>query len=212
MRPPAVILLTAGVALLAHATLAALGIEVARLGASGSTVRAELSVRGLFAERFRRLIEDGGTLHLRIRAELWEDRAWDRLAAPALVGTWRIRPSVGGLTLTVSDPRGTENEQPLWADPMLLRLDLAPLSRLDDDMRYYVRVGLVAGTIGDRAAEDVNDAVFGREDESGGIGALGRFLFRQAVALSEYFQSETTEVTSRRVRGRDLRMPLPLAR
>jgi hypothetical protein len=212
MRPPAVILLTAGVALLAHATLAALGIEVARLGASGSSARAELSVRGLFAERFRRLIEDGGTLHLRVRAELWEDRAWDRLAAPALVGTWKIRPSVGGLSLTVSDPRGTENEQPLWADPMLLRLDLAPLSRLDDETRYYVRVGLVAGTVSDHAADDVNDAVFGREDESGGIGALGRFLFRQAVALSEYFQSETTEVTSRRVRGRDLRAPLPLAR
>ena len=56
MKPPAVILLTAGVALLAHATLTALGMEVARVGATGSSARAELSVRGLFAERFRRLI------------------------------------------------------------------------------------------------------------------------------------------------------------
>jgi len=210
MKPPAVILLTAGVALLAHATLAALGIDVARLGASGSTARAELSVRGLFADRFRRLIEEGGTLHLRIRAELWEDRAWDRLAAPALVGTWRIRASVPAGSLTMTDSRGTEYDQRLWADPLLVRLDLAPLSRIDDGARYYLHIGLVAGTLGEHEADDVNDAVFGKEDESGGLGALGRFLFRQAVALSEYFQSETSELTSRRVRGRDLRTPLPM--
>jgi hypothetical protein len=209
MKPPAVILLTAGVALLAHATLAALGMEVARVGTTGTTARAELSVRGLFAERFRRLIEGGGTLHLRIRAELWEDRAWDRLAAPALVGTWRIRSSLSGSALTVTDTRDTEYDQPLWADPVLLRLDLAPLSRLDDNARYYLHIGLVAGTLGEHAADDVNDAMFGKEGESGGIGAFGRFLFRQAVALSEYFQSETTELTSRRLRGRELRTPLP---
>ena len=209
MKPPAVSLLTAGVALLAHATLAALGIDVARLGASGSTARAELSVRGLFAERFRRLIEGGGTLHLRIRAELWEDRAFDRLAAPALVGTWRISSSASGTALRVTDSRDTEYDQPLWADPLLVRLDLAPLSRLEDDARYYLHIGLVAGTLGEHAADDVNEAVFGKEEESGGIGALGRFLFRQAVALSEYFQSEATELTSRRVRGRELRTALP---
>ena len=56
MKPPAVILLTAGVALLAHATLTALGMEVARVGATGSSARAELSVRGLFAGRFGRLV------------------------------------------------------------------------------------------------------------------------------------------------------------
>ena len=212
MKPPAVILLTAGVALVAHATLAALGMDVARVGAVGSTARAELSVRGLFADRFRRLVESGGTLHLRIRAELWEDRAWDRLAAPAVVGTWSIRPSVAGTSLTVTDWRGTEYDQPRFADPLLVRLDLAPLARLDDDTRYYLHIGLVEGTVGEHAADDVNDAVFGKEDESGGIGALGRFLFRQAVALSEYFQSETTELTSRRLRGRELRTPLPASR
>jgi hypothetical protein len=166
----------------------------------------------LFAERFRRLIDGGGTLHLRIRAELWEDRAWDRLAAPALVGTWSIRSAVGGGSLTVTDSRGTEYDQPRWADPLMVRLDLASLSRLEDDTRYYLHIGLVAGTIGEHAADDVNEAMFGREEESGGIGALGRFLFRQAVALSEYFQSETTELTSGRLRGRDLRTPLPIAR
>ncbi len=211
MKPPAVILLTAGVALLAHATLTALGMEVARVGATGSSARAELSVRGLFAERFRRLIEGGGTLHVRIRAELWEDRAWDRLAAPALIGTWSVRSSISGKGLTITDARNTEYDQPMWADPLLVRLDLAPVARLDDDARYYLHIGLVAGTLGEHAADGVNDAMFGKEDESGGIGALGRFLFGQAVALSEYFQSETTEITSRRIRGRELRTPLPPA-
>jgi hypothetical protein len=114
-------------------------------------------------------------------------------------------------SLTVTDTRDSEYDQRLWADPLLLRLDLAPLSRIDDEARYYLHIGLVAGTLGEHETEDVNDAVFGREEESGGLSALGRFLFRQAVALSEYFQSETTELTSRRIRGRELRTPLPLS-
>ena len=210
MKPPAVILLTAGVALLAHATLTALGMDVARvgrhriLGASGAV--GARTVRRAFppADRRRRDAASANPCGALGGSRLGSPRGsgtGGHLADPLL----GLRQDADGDRLAQAPTTISR----LWADPLLVRLDLAPLARLDDEARYYLHIGLVAGTLGEHAADDVNDAMFGKEEESGGIGALGRFLFRQAVALSEYFQSETTEITSRRLRGRELRTPLP---
>ena len=37
----------------------------------GPTVRAAVDVRDVFPEKFRQILQSGGTLHMRVQAELW---------------------------------------------------------------------------------------------------------------------------------------------
>src|SRR4030095_17254415 len=73
-------------------------------GRTGSSIlHAGIELRDLIPDRFKRLLDENGTLHLRLQAELWESRpVWDRLVYPAVVrgGPGRARvvapPPTGG--------------------------------------------------------------------------------------------------------------------
>ena len=59
---------------------------MAEIRTVGPSVRASIEMRQVFSEKFRQIVQSGGALHVRVQAELWEDRPlWDRLVRPALV-------------------------------------------------------------------------------------------------------------------------------
>ena len=59
-------------------------------------------------------------------------------------------------------------------------------------------------TLAERDADEVGDVVFGRDSEPGGLGSLGRMIFRTVVKVSDYLQSVSAEATSKRMSGSDL--------
>jgi len=62
------------------APASALELMIKNVRTPASTVTANIEVRDVLPDRFKRLIDDGGVLHLRVEAELWESRpVWDRL-------------------------------------------------------------------------------------------------------------------------------------
>src|SRR5262249_20376388 len=81
------ILLAVLLAMFAQARVAfALEVQVKTVKTAAQTVQASIEIVDLVPERFKRTLEDNGTLHLRLQAELWESRpVWDRLVYPALV-------------------------------------------------------------------------------------------------------------------------------
>src|SRR4051812_46976304 len=79
---------------LAAAPARALELQVKEIKNAASVLRASLEIRDLVPDRFKRLLDENGALHLRIQAELWESRpVWDRLVYPALVQVVRMTPA-----------------------------------------------------------------------------------------------------------------------
>ncbi len=155
-------------------------------------VRAAFDVRDLLPDRFRRVLDDNGTLHLRLQVELWESRpVWDRLVYPAVIRVVRM----------------TRDQPPPPAMPV--DLEIGKSDRIVATGRYYLHVIATLGTLADRDAEAVGDAVFGRESEANGLGSLGRLVVRTALQISDYLQSVSAEAKSRRMTGADLRKPTP---
>ena len=66
--------------------------------------------------------------------------------------------------------------------------------------KCYVHVMATLGTLAEKDADEVGDAVFGRESDSTGLGAIGRRLFRTVIKVSDYLQS--VSAGERRRRGR----------
>ena len=157
-----------------------------------ATVRTAFDVRDLLPDRFRRVLDENGTLHLRLQAELWESRpVWDRLVYPAVIRVVRM----------------TRDQPP--PESMPVNLELGKSDRIVATSRYYVHVVATLGTLADRDLETVGDAVFGRESEANGLGSLGRLVVKTALQISDYLQSVTAEAKSRRVTGADLRKATP---
>ncbi|MGH9312108.1 MAG: hypothetical protein ACRD1S_02810, partial [Vicinamibacterales bacterium] len=71
-----------GLLLTLPASAAAMDGKVSELRATAGTVRAAIELTDAFPENLRSAMEQGVTLHLRVEAELWEDRTWDRLVRP----------------------------------------------------------------------------------------------------------------------------------
>src|SRR5215470_2019654 len=110
-------------ALLAAAPAAALDVRVKDVKVGSTIVHASIELRDLVPDRFKRLLDENRTLHLRIQAELWESRpVWDRLVYPAIVRVIQI----------------TRDSLP--ASPMPIALDLGDVKRLVPAARYYVHV------------------------------------------------------------------------
>jgi hypothetical protein len=63
------------------------------------------------------------------------------------------------------------------------------------------------GTLADRDADEVNDAVFGRESDENTLGSFGRMVFRTAMRVGDYLQSVSAETKSRKVSGADITRP-----
>jgi hypothetical protein len=173
--------------MLGAAPAAALDVKVTRVGADTS-VHAAIELSDIVPDRFRKTLDDNGVLHLRIQAELWESRpVWDRLVYPAIVRVVR---------LTKGSPVATQ--------PMPVTLELGARDRIVASARYYVHVIATLGTLADREADEVGDAVFGRESEANSLGSLGRLVVRTALRINDYLQSVSAESKSRKIAGSDL--------
>ncbi|HEV3140825.1 MAG TPA: hypothetical protein VGY57_09930, partial [Vicinamibacterales bacterium] len=73
----------------AHAA-APLDVQVKNVRAQAQTVHATIELRDVVPDRFKKVLDEGGPLHLRVQAELWESRpVWDQLVYPAIVHIFR---------------------------------------------------------------------------------------------------------------------------
>jgi hypothetical protein len=185
----------------APAAAAPLDVEVKSVRAPASVVVATLELRDVLPDRFRKTLDQGGALHLRVEAELWEARpVWDRLVYPAIVRMFRFTRTAGR-NLAIADQDGQVSTTATLPATMPIEIALGEIARIDVSQRYYVRAVATLGTLADREADDVGDAVFGRPSESSGLGSLGRLVFRTALQISDYLQSVSADTRSRRIAG-----------
>jgi hypothetical protein len=186
----------------------ALDVLVKNVGTPASAVTAIIEVRDPLPDRFKKVIDDGGVLHLRLETELWESRpVWDRLVYPAIVRVFRFARAVSGREIAIGDSAASTRTYPAVPNPMTLSIELGQSTRITASSRYYLRVLATAGTLAEREADDVGDAVFGRASETTGLGSLGRMVLRTMVKVSDYLQSVSAETTGRRISGADLLKP-----
>jgi hypothetical protein len=194
---------TAILVTLADVRVATLQGSATDLRVVGPTLRATLELNEAFEPRYRRVLNEGGTLHVRIEAELWERRAgWDRAADRPVVSSFRILRERTG-EIGVSDAFGGYATHPAPPDPLVLHVDLAAADRIEARRRYYLHATVTIGLIGDRDIDETGEAVFGR-GEAGGLSAVGRLLFRTVMQLTDYVQSTNTRIRSRVYTGREL--------
>ena len=190
--------------LLIAAPAAALEVQVKDVHSPSASVTATIELRDLLPDRFRKTLDEGGFLHLRIQAELWESRpVWDRLVYPAIVRVFRFgRASGSGLSIT--DPSGSATTYAAPPRSMPVIVDLGAVARVTPAERYYVHVIATLGTLAEREVEEVSDAVFGRPSETYGLGSLGRLVFRTVLQLNDYLQSVSAAVKSRKMSGAEI--------
>jgi hypothetical protein len=186
----------------------ALDLVIRDIHTPASTVTANIDVRDVLPDRFRKMLDDGGMLHLRVEAELWESRpVWDRLVYPAIVRMFRLGRAGSGREISVSDSGGSTRTYPTPPNPLPVMIELGSSTRITSTARYYVHVMATLGTLAEKDAEEVGDAVFGRESESNGLGSLGRRVFRTVIKLNDYLQSVSAETTTKKTQGSDILRP-----
>ena len=84
-----------------------LDVQVKNVRTPSSAVTATVELRDVLPDRFRKLVEDGGVLHLRVQTELWESRpVWDRLVYPAIVRVFRLGRAPAARTISITDTSG----------------------------------------------------------------------------------------------------------
>jgi hypothetical protein len=182
----------------------ALDVQIKDVRAPASAVTTTIELRDVLPDRFKKTLDEGGVLHLRVQAELWESRpVWDRLVYPAIVRVFRFSrgPNAG---LSVTDANGTATTYPAPPPSLPVVLDLGDTTRVTPAERYYVHVIATLGTLAEREVDEVGDAVFGRPSETNGLGSLGRLVFRTVLQVSDYLQSVSAEARSRRTAGVDI--------
>ena len=186
---------------------AALDVEVKAVRAPNGAVSASVELRDLIPDRFKKTIDEGGVLHLRVQAELWEARpVWDRLVFPAIVRVFRFTRGAGR-SLSMTDPSGVVTTTQDAPRAMPIELALGDPSRVSPSARYYVHVIATLGTLAEREVDDVGDAVFGKPSDANSLGSLGRLVFRTVLQISDYLQSVTAEARSRKIAGSDIIHP-----
>ncbi len=195
-------------AAVAAAPASAFTVEVKDVRASASMVRSTIQLHDIVPDRFKRVLERGGQLHLRLQAELWETRpVWDRLVFPAIIRMIRVSRRVSASQMTIDDSAGGSTSVTTLPDPMEVTVDLGDRARLAAARNYYVHVVATIGTLAEREADEVGDAVFGKDSDASGLGSFGRMVFRTALKISDYLQSVTSDATSRKLRGSDIARP-----
>ena len=186
----------------------ALEIQVAAVHAPASAVSTTIELRDVVPDRFRKMVDEGRVLHLRLQAELWESRpVWDRLVYPAIVRVFRFGRGASGRAVSITNPDGSARDYTAVPSPMPIVVDLGDSARLAAAQKYYVHVVATLGTLAEQDADEVGDAVFGRESESNGLGSFGRLVFKTASKVSDYLQSVSAEAKSRKLLGRDIVHP-----
>ena len=170
-------------------------------------VSATVELRDIIPDRFKKTIDEGGALHLRVQAELWEARpVWDRLVFPAIVRVFRFTRGAGR-SLSIVDPNGVVTTTQDAPRAMPIDVALGDAARVSASARYYVHVIATLGTLAEREADDVGDAVFGKPSDANSLGAFGRLVFRTVLQISDYLQSVTAETRSRKLAGSDIIRP-----
>jgi len=183
----------------------AFDVQVKELRTPASVVRATIEVRDVVPDRFRKMLEAGNVLHLRLQAELWESRpVWDRLVYPAITRVFRVARSAAGGDVSIADGAGGSMTYTTASNALPVLVDLGSRDRVTPSQKYYVHVVATLGTLADREVDAAGDAVFGRESETNGLGSLGRLVFRTVLQVSDYMQSVSAETKSRKMLGSDL--------
>jgi hypothetical protein len=192
-------------ALGAPAAAAAMGGKVSELSAAAGSVRAAIELTDPFPAELRKAMEEGVTLHLRVEAELWEDRTWDRLVRPATVAAFRLSRQRNGREVSIADVSGGLTTYPDYPDPLRVSVDLAPLDRIAEGARYYVNAVVTIGTLAEGEIVDAGAAVFGKDDGSVGLKSAGRFILNTILRVTDYMQSVSTTIRSGKFAGREIR-------
>ena len=187
---------------------AALGVDIKDLRATTADVTAAIELRDVLPDRFRQTVDQGGVVHLRIQAEVWEKRpVWDRLVYPAVVRVFRLARTPSGREFAVYEPEGGSTIHATVPNPLPLSVRLGSADRLTSAARYYAKVIATLGTLAEREINDAGAAVFGRPDESSGLGAFGRTIFQKVLEISDYLQSVSAQGVSRNINGGQILKP-----
>jgi hypothetical protein len=195
-------------ALFAASEAAALDVDVRDLRAAATVVTATVEFRDVLPDRFRQTIEQGGVVHLRVHAEVWERRpVWDRLVYPAVVRVFRLARTPSNRQFAVYDPDGGVAVQADVPNSLQLAIRVGSAERLTTTARYYAKVIATLGTLAEREIEDTGDAVFGRAEESSSLGSFGRMVFQKVLQISDYLQSVSAEGVSRSIAGLQILKP-----
>lgn len=206
LRFPAIVALTCAVVVSMPVPLTALEVRVTQLRVAGPRLSAALEVRDLLRDRFLALVRDGRAVFLQLEANFWEDRrVFDRVVISVPPITWRVDRDPGGAGVLLQDQHGGSMRHADVRQPLALHVDLGPATRVDDEGTYYLYATLTAATVDERDIDRAGEAIFGGEESGRGLSGLGRFVFRTLLRMGKYFESATTEVTSRRLSGRDIR-------
>jgi hypothetical protein len=190
-----------------NAAVPALALEarVLEIRIAGKTLLASIDLTDALPDKLRRVLEQGGALHVRIQAELWEDRpVWDKLVRPALVTVFRIVRDPTTTHIAISDAVGPVLSGAQLPNPLSLRVNVAPADSLNDDGRYYIRMNATVGTLGEREAEDTSAAVFGKDEGTVSIGKVGKLIFSTVLQASDYMQSVSDEARSNTFRKKEV--------
>lgn len=132
---------------------------------------------------------------------------WDRLVYPAIVRVFRFARAAPGREIAIGDSAGATSFFATVPNPMSVVIELGRNDRVNASGKYYVHVLATLGTLAEREADDVGEAVFGRESEATSLGSLGRLVFRTMIKVSDYLQSVSAEATSRKTAGADILKP-----
>jgi hypothetical protein len=190
----------------APTALFAVEARVTQLRITGTRIWVALEVRDLLRDNFLELLRDGRAVFLQLETDLWEDRrVLDRVVVAAPPATWRIDQEQNGNGINLQDQYGESIRQADLRQPLSLRLDLGPATRVEDESTYYVHATLTAATVDERDIEQAGNTLFGDEQTTRGLAGLGRFVFRTLLRMGKYFESATAETTSRRLSGKDIR-------
>jgi hypothetical protein len=185
------------------APAAALDVQIKDVRGVASTITATIEIRDPVPDRFSKTLDEGGVLHLRMQAELWESRpVWDRLVYPAMVRVLRIKRVAD--VLSIVDANGAVAAYSEATKALAIALELGDAKRLAPAERYYVHVIATLGTLAEREVDEVGDAVFGRPGEANSLGSLGRLMFRTVLQVNDYLQSVSAETKSRRSTGAEI--------
>ena len=204
MRNLAAGILTIGLWLMTSVHAAAMEARILEVRLTGPTIRASIELRDVIGEKFRELLQSGEALHVRVEAELWEDRPlWDKLVRPAILNAFKIIRDPNS-QISIADSLGIVASLPDSASPVPLRVEVAPADALRDG-KYYLRLVATVGTVEPKEAEEATDAVFGRDNSTISVAGVGRLIFSTVVQVADYLQSVSAEVRSRVFEAKDLK-------
>ena len=188
-----------------NASAADMDVHLSEVRAVGPSIRASIDVRDIFSEKFRSILQSGGRLHLRVQAELWEERPmWDKLVRPAIVSVFRVIRDAQS-QVVVADSVGVVATVPWTATALSLRVEVAPTDAVDDNRKYYLRLVATVGTIEEKELEGTGEAVFGKGESAVSVARVGKVIFNTVLQISDYLQSVTAQLQGPVTVGRDLK-------